>query len=175
MKAGNIPQQTIDCPGSDCLSNLMPFTDSTFYPDVSPGYLVRVIHQMSVAAIDKTLAEDGLTATQWMTLVSLYFDHADTCVGLARKMAHDKGAMTRLIDQMEANGWVTRQRDDADRRVVRLSLTDAGRAAAVAAKQKVIACWNGFLADWSDTEVEELVTMLQRLRRTMEESDACAG
>jgi DNA-binding MarR family transcriptional regulator len=153
----------------------MPFTDSTFYPDVSPGYLVRVIQQMSVAAIDRALAADGMTATQWMTLVSLHFEHADTCAGLARKMAHDKGAMTRLIDQMEANGWVTRQRDDADRRVVRLSLTEDGRAAALAAKQKVIACWNGFLADWTDTEVEELVTMLQRLRRTMEKSDACAA
>lgn len=153
----------------------MPFTDSTFAPDVSPGYLVRTIHQMSVAAIDKTLAPDGLTATQWMTLVSLYFDHADTCAGLARTMAHDKGAMTRVIDQLEASGLVTRQRDDADRRVVRLSLTDAGRATTTAGKQKVIACWNGFLADWSDQDVGDLIAMLQRLRRTMEESDACAA
>ncbi|KKI18896.1 MULTISPECIES: MarR family winged helix-turn-helix transcriptional regulator [Sphingomonas] len=153
----------------------MIFTDSSFYPDVSPGYLVRVIHQMSVAAIDRTLAEDGMTATQWMTLVSLYFNHADTCAGLARRMAHDKGAMTRIIDQIEANGWVLRQRDPDDRRVVRLTLTDAGRAAALSAKQKVIACWNGFLADWSEREVEDLVHMLQRLRNTMEEGDACQG
>lgn len=153
----------------------MIFTDSSFYPDVSPGYLVRVIHQMSVAAIDRTLAEDGMTATQWMTLVSLYFNHADTCAGLARRMAHDKGAMTRIIDQIEANGWVLRQRDPDDRRVVRLTLTDAGRAAALSAKQKVIACWNGFLADWSEREVEDLVHMLQRLRNTMEESDTCQG
>ncbi|MFN3520100.1 MAG: MarR family winged helix-turn-helix transcriptional regulator [Sphingomonas sp.] len=153
----------------------MIFTDSSFYPDVSPGYLVRVIHQMSVAAIDRALAEDGMTATQWMTLVSLYFNHADTCAGLARRMAHDKGAMTRIIDQIEANGWVLRQRDPDDRRVVRLTLTDAGRAAALSAKQKVIACWNGFLADWSEREVEDLVHMLQRLRNTMEEGDACQG
>lgn len=153
----------------------MPFTDSTFYPETSPGYLVRLIHQMSVAAIDKTLAADGLTATQWMTLVALYFDHADTCVGLARSLGHDKGAMTRMIDQMEENGWVSRQRDSADRRIVRLTLTDAGREAAVAAKRKVITCWNGFLADWSDAEVADLVATLQRLRRTMEDSDACAA
>lgn len=153
----------------------MPFTDSTFYPDVSPGYLVRQIHQMSVAAIDRTLANDGMSATQWMTLVSLYFDHADTCAGLARTLGHDKGAMTRLIDQMEQAGWVVRQRDDADRRVVRLTLTEAGRDAAVAAKRKVIDCWNGFLADWSDAEVADLIATLQRLRRTMEESAACAA
>lgn len=153
----------------------MIFSDSTFYPEVSPGYLVRLIHQMSVAAVDTALAEDGMTATQWMTLVTLHFNYADTCVGLARAMAHDKGAMTRLIDQIEANGWVTRQRDDADRRIVRLTLTDDGRAAALAAKKKVIACWNGFLADWSEQEVADLVATLQRLRGTMEDSDACAN
>ena len=154
---------------------MMVFTESTFYPDASPGYLVRLIHQMSVAALDRTLAEDGLTATQWMTLVSLHFGHADTCVGLARTLGHDKGAMTRLIDQMEAKGWVARQRDDEDRRLIRLSLTKAGSEAAIAAKRKVIACWNGFLADWSDADVANLIAMLQRLRRTMEESDTCAA
>ena len=153
----------------------MPFTESSFYPETSPGYLVRLIHQMSVAAIDRTLAEDGMTATQWMTLVSLYFDHADTCVGLARALGHDKGAMTRMIDQLEANGWVSRQRDATDRRIIRLTLTDTGRDRAQAAKRKVVACWNGFLVDWSDNEVGDLIAMLQRLRRTMEGSDACAA
>ncbi|MCD2316664.1 MarR family transcriptional regulator [Sphingomonas sp. IC-11] len=158
----------------------MTFTDSTFYPDTSPGYLVRLIHQMNVAAIDRTLADDDLTATQWTTLVSLHFGHADTCIGLARKLGHDKGAMTRLIDQMEAKGWLSRQRDDEDRRVIRLTLTEAGTQKAVAAKRKVIACWNGMLAGWSDAEVADLIATLQRLRRTMEEkmaeeSDPCAA
>lgn len=139
-----------------------------------------MIHQMNVAAVDRALADDGLTATQWTTLVSLYFGHADTCVGLARKLGHDKGAMTRVIDQMENKGWVSRQRDDDDRRLIRLSLTPSGAEAAVAAKRKVIDCWNGFLADWSEAEVADLIATLQRLRQTMEdkmaeESDSCAA
>lgn len=156
------------------------FTDSSFSPETSPGYLVRMIHQMNVAAVDRTLAQDGLTAMQWTALVSLHFRHADTCGGLARKLGHDKGAMTRLIDQMEAKGWVSRQRDDEDRRLIRLTLTPVGTTTALAAKRKVIACWNGFLADWSDADVAEMIAMLQRLRHTMEEkmaeeSDACAA
>ena len=152
----------------------MPLRESTFEPGTSPGYLVRVIHQMSVAAIERALAPDGLTATQWMALVSIHFGHADTCVGLARAMAHDKGAMTRLIDQLEANGWVARERDTGDRRVVRISLTPLGLETAVAAKKKVIACWNGFLADWTDQEIADLIAILQRLRRTMEATETCS-
>lgn len=153
----------------------MTFSDSTFYPDTSPGYLVRMIHQMNVAAVDRALAGDGLTATQWTTLVSLYFGHADTCVGLARKLGHDKGAMTRLIDQMEHKGWVSRQRDDDDRRLIRLSLTPSGERTALAAKRKVIDCWNGFLADWSEAEIAALIATLQRLRQTMDEKMAEEG
>ncbi len=147
----------------------MKFTDSTFYSEVSPGYLMRLIHQMNVTKIDAALAEDGLTATQWITLVVLFYDYENTCIGLARRLGYDKGAMTRLIDQLEASGWVTRQRDEVDRRINRLSLTEAGRVAASAAKQKVIALWNGYLADWSDADVATLTTLLQRLRKTMEE------
>lgn len=153
----------------------MPLDESLFEPETSPGYLVRIIHQMSVAAIDRTLAPDGMTATQWMALVSLYFGMADTCVSLARNLSHDKGAMTRIIDQMEATGWVTRERDGADRRIVRLSLTEAGRRAAIDAKRKVVACWNHYLADWNDADIAGLLATLQRLRRSIEEADACAA
>ena len=59
----------------------MAFTDSTFSPETSPGYLVRLVHQMNVAAIDRTLAEDGLTATQWTTLVSLHFQQPTPASG----------------------------------------------------------------------------------------------
>ena len=153
----------------------MRFHESTFEPETSPGYLVRLINQMSVAAVDRMLTPDGLTATQWMTLVALHFGHADTCAGLARTMAHDTGAMTRLLDQLETNKWVERQRDAGDRRVIRVSLTPTGLEVALAAKRKVIACWNGMLSDWSEQEVADLLATLQRLRRTMEASDACAA
>jgi DNA-binding MarR family transcriptional regulator len=154
----------------------MPFFDeSNFYPDTSPGYLVRVLHQMSVAAIEGAFVDEGITATQWMALISIHFGRNDTCAALARALEHDKGAMTRMVDQMEASGWVSRQRDPDDRRVVRLALTDEGHATAMAARRKAIACWNHVLADWSDAEIEGLLATLGKLRRTMEERAPCAA
>jgi DNA-binding MarR family transcriptional regulator len=144
------------------------FDESNFFPDTSPGYLVRVIHQLSFAGIDRVFAEEGLTATQWMALVSIHFGFGDTAAALARNLAHDKGAMTRLIDAMEARGWVERTRGDGDRRLVNLSLTDSGLEVAMHARRQVIACWNDWLADWSEDEVRALLVTLQKLRTTLE-------
>lgn len=144
------------------------FDESNFFPDSSPGYLVRVIHQYGVAGLDRVFAEEGLTATQWMALVSIHFGFGDTCAALARSLAHDKGAMTRLIDVMEARGWVERSRGAGDRRLVNLALTKAGLGVAMAARRQVIACWNDWLSDWSKDEVKALITVLQRLRLTLE-------
>lgn len=151
------------------------FDDSNFYPDSSPGYLVRVIHQMGMAQLDALFAEDGLTAIQWSALVSMHFGHGGTCAELARHLAHDKGAMTRMIDTLEERGWVERQRDDSDRRVVNLSLTDAGRTIAMRERLKAIACWNGILADWSAEDIAQLIATLTRLRRAMETAPPCAA
>lgn len=144
------------------------FDESNFFPDTSPGYLVRVIHQHSIAGIDRVFAEEGLTATQWMALVSIHFGFGDTCAALARSLAHDKGAMTRLIDTMETRGWVERTRGDGDRRLVNLSLTDAGLEVAMHARRQVIECWNGWLADWNKDEVKALLVTLHKLRTSLE-------
>ncbi|WP_298669391.1 MarR family winged helix-turn-helix transcriptional regulator [uncultured Sphingomonas sp.] len=152
---------------------MQPFNESNFVPDSSPGYLVRLINQMSIAGLEQALAEDGLTATQWMAMVSLHFHFADTCAELARHLAHDKGAMTRLIDSLEARGWVERTRAEDDRRIVRLALTPDGYDVAMSGRRKVLACWNHWLADWSEADVLALLAMLRRLMTSMEKAGPC--
>ena len=151
----------------------MAFYESdTFVPDISVGYLVRVAHQLSVAGLDHVFADEGMTAVQWQALLALNFGAASTCVELARHLNYDKGAMTRLVDQMEASGWIERQRDPQDRRVIRLEMTAEGQAAARRCKERVLECWNTWLADWSNEEISGLIASLQKLRTTLAEATA---
>ncbi len=46
---------------------------------------------------------------------------------LGRKVLTSAGNMTDVVDKLEARGLVARVRDTADRRQVRVELTDAGR------------------------------------------------
>lgn len=48
---------------------------------------------------------------------------------LAQRMCASGPTLTGLVDRLEKQGLVTRERDDDDRRLVRLHLTDAGRQA----------------------------------------------
>jgi DNA-binding MarR family transcriptional regulator len=147
----------------------MAFYESVpFEPDSSIGYQVKRVHQAMLAAIEPVLDAEGLTHAQWSVLVSLHFERGRTCAGLARDLAHDKGAMTRLVDVMEAKGWVTRERATDDRRHVILALTAEGDGLVRRARDRVAACWNAWLEGWSGDEVFRLLGDLRRLWTTIE-------
>ncbi len=150
------------------------YDDTNFYPATSAGYLLRVCHQHSVAALDRVLAAEGLRAVQWSALISIHFDRGGTCAALARDLAHDKGAMTRIIDGLEERGLVERRRDAVDRRVVNLSLTPAGEAMTLRCRDHAMACWNDLLSDWPDEDIHALIAQLARLHATME-GKTCAA
>lgn len=144
------------------------YSDADFVPDTSMGYLARRVAQLSSTGLEPVFAPEGVTLIQWQALVAIYFDRGQTCAGLARELAYDKGATTRLVDTLVDKGWVNRDRDDRDRRVVNLSLTPAGEELAHHCRHKVIDRWNGWLADWSREDAAALVGLLHRLRDTLD-------
>lgn len=147
----------------------MPFySESWFEPDCSIGYLARRAFQLSSLGLEPVFAPEGITLTQWSALVSIHFDRGNTCADLARDLAHDKGATTRIIDTLVERGWVVRARHTDDRRVINLSLTDSGEAVARHCRLRVIECWNEWLRDWSPDDAAELVRLLQKLRDTLQ-------
>ena len=153
----------------------MPFYDRTnFYPDGSIGFLNRVCHQHAFALLDQAFADEDVSAVQWTALISIYFGRGETCAGLARHLAHDKGAMTRMVDVLEEKGLVDRTRNADDRRVVRLSLTPLGEKTALRCRDAAITMWNDILADWGEDEVHTLIAQMQKLRATLERFPACA-
>lgn len=151
------------------------YDESDFEPDRSIGYLVRRAQQLGAAGVEPAFAAEGMTGTQWQALVSIWFGRGATAAELARDLGHDKGAMTRLVDQLAERGWITRERTAGDRRCINLVLTEEGTAVALRCKRRVIACWNAWLADWREEEVEGLIGLLQKLRGTLAAAEApCA-
>lgn len=152
----------------------MPFySRDNFVPEQSIGFLTRVCHQHAFSALEQAFADEDVSAVQWTALVSIMFGNGETCAGLARHLAHDKGAMTRMIDSLEEKGLVERTRDTDDRRVVRLSLTPAGSETTYRCRDSAIALWNDLLAGWDEAEVTTLIAQLQRLRATLETMPSC--
>ena len=144
------------------------YSKADFGPDCSLGYLARRIHQIGQASLEPVFVDEGLTITQWSALVSIWTGRANTSADLARDLAHDKGATTRLVDTLEQRGWVTRARATDDRRVVNLEPTPDGEAVALRCRDRVIDFWNATLKDWDRAEVDTLIALMQKLRGTLD-------
>lgn len=70
----------------------------------------------------------GITYTQYITFMVLW-EQDDIPVGdICQRLHLDNGTVTPLLKKMEDEGFITRVRDAADERKVRIHLTDAGRA-----------------------------------------------
>jgi DNA-binding MarR family transcriptional regulator len=82
---------------------------------------------------------------------------------LADLEGHAQPTVTLLVKRLEAMGWAARERDAGDRRVVLVSLTDAGRAALENARAAYRAVLRDHLAAMSDDEIAALVHATEAL------------
>lgn len=134
-----------------------------FHSANSVGYLLKVSHTQMVAGAESIFAPHGISFVQWIALLKLSEGQAQTASDLCRTMCHDNGAVTRMLDQLEERGYVSRQRSVQDRRVVTLALTPAGEQQVAILKPKFVDALNTVLGDFSKTEFSELTRLLNKL------------
>jgi MarR family 2-MHQ and catechol resistance regulon transcriptional repressor len=84
---------------------------------------------------------------------------------LAQQISLTTGGVTRLIDRMQAAGYVERVPCPTDRRVAYAALTAAGRAKLDDAASVHVANLRTVFADFSDDERGTLDALLDRLRQ----------
>lgn len=69
----------------------------------------------------------GLTYTQYVTLVALAEESGQTVGELGEKLFLESNTLTPILKKLETLGLVERQRNPADERQVRVSITSDGR------------------------------------------------
>lgn len=123
----------------------------------------RITTTVSQAVTGQLWEPGGPTFPQWAPLYKLHLGQATTVAELARECQLDTGAMTRLLDRLEAKGLCRRVRSVSDRRVVNIELTDEGRAAARQVPHVLCNVQNEYLAGFSRDEWEQLKSYLRRI------------
>jgi DNA-binding MarR family transcriptional regulator len=137
--------------------------DAGWDTDASIGHMVRLVIGTMNRAIDARMQQDELTAMQWKPLLMLRLGRADTAAGLARLNCSDNGAMTRMLDRLEAKGLLRRVRSATDRRVVHLALTPEGEQVADRIPAALSDVLNAHLAGFSRAEFGQLQDFFRRL------------
>jgi len=112
----------------------------------------------------------GLTHAQFNVLRILRGGGPDglTCQQVGERLIHRLPDVTRLLDRMEAAKLVSRERSPTDRRVVLVRLTAEGRRMVDDLDEPVLSLHERQVAHLTARDLEELATLLARLRQRPE-------
>ena len=144
------------------------YSGDRWNPEESIGYLLRQTMSTLNRAAETEMRPHGLTAVQWAPLMIISRGGNPTAASLARDLNTDTGAMTRMLDRLEAKGLLTRSRSSQDRRVVVLTLTDQGRELTTRIPHHLASVYNQHLAGFN---MEEFLLFKQFLRRVIANRD----
>ncbi len=127
--------------------------------------------QLLMERIDAVLRPRGLTFARYEVLRLLSFarEAAMPMSRLGSLLQVHPTSVTSAVDRLVAQGYVERVRDDADRRVVRSVLTEAGRVAV----EEATAALNGEVFEapgLAEGDVRELTDRLTALRTGLGDS-----
>ena len=115
------------------------------------------------AAFNAALAAEGGSAPVWLILNALRHGRWTAQLDVARALGIEGPTLTRHLDSLERNGLVVRRQSEADRRAVRVELTDAGEEAYQRMLAAVIAFNRRLQAGIDREELQQLDSLLDRL------------
>ncbi|EEF24804.1 Transcriptional regulator slyA, putative, partial [Ricinus communis] len=142
--------------------------------DRSIGALLGELARLLSRNFNARMRHHGLTQTQWQALATLSRREGMRQAELAELLTVQPISLARLVDRLENSGWVERRPDPTDRRAVQLYLTakaepilDEMEAAGAATREAAV-------ADFSDTEREQLLKLLNRMKTNLRKDMADA-
>ena len=131
------------------------------------GFILHDVARLLRVTYDRRMKDLGLTRSQWWVLTYLFRDEGITQSELADVLEVERPTLGRLLDRLEANGWVRREVDASDRRVKRLYLTEAVEPQvrvmrSIAAEVRATAL-SGLSADEQERFVDTLLALKSNL------------
>ena len=145
------------------------YTLESLEANQSLGFLIKRCGIVMTQIAERRFESQPISFTQWMVLIWLSQGPSSPSE-LSAHLGHDMGALTRVADELERNGMVRRERSQHDRRAVELAITPDGRRQALAGKRIMVGLLNELVAPYSHTEVDILISLLQRLLSRLQET-----
>jgi DNA-binding MarR family transcriptional regulator len=91
------------------------------------GYWLRRISNAVSGAFARALQEKQTSVAEWVVLRELH-ERGQTAPGeLAESLGLTRGAVSKIVDKLDAKGWIQTETKKGDSRFRLLSLTRAGR------------------------------------------------
>jgi|KBSMisStandDraft_5_1062788.scaffolds.fasta_scaffold435115_2 MarR family transcriptional regulator, transcriptional regulator for hemolysin len=147
----------------------MPNTDQYI------GVVISDVARLLRTEFDRRVRRLGITRAQWLVLTRLHRRPGASHSELAEMMEVEKATAGRMIDRLVANGWVERRTQADDRRVKRVYLTREAERVHKRIWRVAEDTVNAALADLTSPESRQLMSLLQRIKKTLVSADDGEG
>jgi len=133
--------------------------------------LLRIGDQLD-NRLSRLFREHGLTLSRFNVLrILILADRPLTCGEIGERMIQVVPAITSLVDHLEKQALVERQRCEQDRRVVHVHITKSGKKLADAAMQHLPDIEKKLLGKLSQAQLKSLSGLLEKVRDSIAACD----
>jgi MarR family transcriptional regulator, transcriptional regulator for hemolysin len=136
------------------------------------GFLLRDVTRLYVQRFEQHAASLGLTLAQCKALMRLADCEGVTQVRLAELTDVDAMTLVRILDRMEAEGWLERRKDPRDRRVRCLYLTNEAKPLLDDIRHLIDITWEEAFAGIPKQKSEMVMELLDTVRGNFMDLDA---
>ncbi len=135
-------------------------------PDQEALFNVLVTGSWILNELAATMAPYGVTPAQYNVLRILRGSHPETltCSALGQRLLDRTPDVTRLLNRLNRHGLIHRARDEHDRRVVQVGITEAGLALLERMRDDIEAAEQRLTSHLSPSEHQHLSRLLERMR-----------
>ena len=137
--------------------------DDAFDFQHTPGFLIRRLHQLTVAIFMEEMAAFDVTPVQFAILNALMAAPGSDQVTLASLVAFDAATSGSVIARLESKGWIRREPDENDKRRKLLWVTAQGKQMAQDMLAPVARAQQRILAPLTEEEQSRLMGMVKQL------------
>lgn len=126
-------------------------------------YLIKQVQYKTFLRLEAALQPLGVTTTQFRILTTLSHLEKLSSAGLSRMFGVKPQTMIKQIAILEGNGLIERKLAKGNKRVLEVTLTDAGRVALRACDQAATAVEAAIFASFEPGELKTYRALMQKL------------
>ena len=131
------------------------------------GFLIHDAARLMRVTYDRKMSGLGLTRSQWWVMTHLYFNEGISQTELSAVLDIERATLGRLLDRLEAKGWVERRPHPSDRRVKRVYLTGEVELLMQTMRAKAAEVRNEALAGIPAHEQDALIELLIKIKANL--------
>jgi DNA-binding MarR family transcriptional regulator len=132
------------------------------------GYTITDVGRLLRTVFERRVRAFGLTRAQWLVIARVHRRPGLSQSEAADLLEIEKASAGRLIDRMQAKGWLERRNDSSDRRINRLHLTAEAERLHATIWPIAEAAVDDALGDLSRGERRQLTNLMTRVKAKLQ-------